>query len=119
VSQTVAVLLVIGLALVAANLPFVFERVLLVLRPPAAGKPFWFRLVELLVWYAAVGLLAYGLESRLGNAFPQRWEFFAITVCLFLVFAYPGFVYRYLRRRHARPEPSGQASPKPSEESHE
>jgi len=57
-------------------------------------------LIELLVLYAIIGLIAYLLESRIGGVFTQGWEFFAVTGCLFLVFAYPGFVVRYLRKRH-------------------
>ena len=50
------------------------------------------------MYYAAVGGLAYFLESHLGNRFPYSWELIAITACIFLVFAFPGFVYRYLRK---------------------
>jgi len=39
------------------------------------------------------------LESRIGNVFPQTWEFYAITACMFVVLAFPGFVLRYLRKR--------------------
>ena len=31
---------------------------------------------------------------------PQGWEFYAITATLFLTLAFPGFVYRYLYKRH-------------------
>jgi hypothetical protein len=41
------------------------------------------------------------LESRIGGVFAQNWEFYAITGCLFLVLAFPGFVLRYLRKRRA------------------
>jgi hypothetical protein len=93
-------IVVIVLALVCANLPFFTERVLGLIAWPGAGKPFWVRLVELFVLYGITGLAAYGLETSLGNVFPQRWEFYAITICLFLVLAFPGFVWRYLRKRH-------------------
>ncbi|HLA39718.1 MAG TPA: DUF2818 family protein, partial [Candidatus Glassbacteria bacterium] len=43
--------------------------------------------------------LAWLVEKNLGPVHPQRWEFYATTACLFLVFAYPGFVYRFLWRR--------------------
>jgi hypothetical protein len=43
--------------------------------------------------------VAYGIESSIGNAFPQGWQFYAVTVCLYLVLGFPGFVHRYLRRR--------------------
>ncbi len=39
------------------------------------------------------------IEARLGQRAPQGWEFYAITAALFLTFAFPGFVYRYLYRR--------------------
>ncbi|GAB3442266.1 DUF2818 family protein [Massilia solisilvae] len=94
--------LVIAVALAAANLPFFNERVFGLL-PWKAGqgrtKPFIVRLLELIVLYFVVGLLARGLESRIGNVFVQTWEFYAITACMFVVLAFPGFVLRYLRKR--------------------
>ena len=39
------------------------------------------------------------LEGKLGDIHKQNWEFYAINASLFVVFAYPGFVYRYLWRR--------------------
>jgi hypothetical protein len=91
--------LVILLAVLAANLPFFSERVFGLLPWRRATKPFWLRLLELFVLYLALGLVASLLEARLGNRFRQTWEFYAVTGCLFIVLAYPGFVHRYLRRR--------------------
>jgi hypothetical protein len=96
--------LVIAVALAAANLPFFNER-LFGLFPlgTAAGKArtkrFVVRLFELIVLYFLVGLLARALESRIGNLFVQTWEFYAVTACMFVVLAFPGFVLRYLRKR--------------------
>ena len=98
---TFSVWLVILLAALAANLPFANERLLAAIPLRRAVKPFWMRLVELAVLYAAVLAVGFFLEGRMGNVFPQRWEFYVITICLFLVLAFPGFVFRYLRRRHA------------------
>jgi hypothetical protein len=95
-----ASIIVIVLALVCANVPFFTERVLGLIAWRAPRKPFWLRAVELLVLYGLTGLVAWALESAIGNVFPQRWEFYAITVCLFLVLAFPGFVWRYLRKSH-------------------
>jgi hypothetical protein len=109
-SQTLAVWLLIALALVSANLPFLNERVFAVFVWRKDGvpavKPFWLRLVELLVFYLIVGVLGFAFESALGNRFTQGWQFYAIALCLFLVLAYPGFVIRYLLKRHppARPD---------------
>lgn len=94
--STAALLL---LALVLANLPFFSERILL-LRAPAAGvKGAGWRLLELLLLYFLAGFAAWLLESRAGQVHAQRWEFYATTACLFMVFAYPGYVWRYLWRR--------------------
>lgn len=97
--------LVIALALVLANLPFFSEYVFgfIPLKPTgpdgARRKHFGWRLLELIVLYFVVGAVAYALESRIGNVFAQTWEFYAITGCLFIVLAFPGFVMRYLRKR--------------------
>jgi hypothetical protein len=46
--------------------------------------------------------LGFVLEARAGQRHPQGWEFYAAGLCLFLTLAFPGFVWRYLRRqRHA------------------
>ncbi len=65
-------------------------------------KSFFDRLLEVLVGYVLVGTLGFALELNLGNAFPQRWEFYAVTLALFLVLGYPGFVWRYMLRRRPR-----------------
>ena len=90
---------VILLALFGANLPFFNERLFAVIPVPMTVKPVWLRLIELLLLYCFVGLIARLLEAQMGNVFPQGWEFYAVTACLFLVLAYPGFVMRYMRRR--------------------
>ncbi len=59
-------------------------------------KSFFDRLIEVLVLYMLIGTLGLGLEANIGNPFAQGWEFYAITLSLFVVLAYPGFVYRYL-----------------------
>ncbi len=87
----------IFVALFAASLPFVSERVFgLISLKSSIEKSFWLRLVELIVLYFLVGALGFFLESNAGNRFEQKWEFFAVTACLFMVLAFPGFVFRYL-----------------------
>ena len=94
--------LLIVLGLFAANLPFANERWFALISTQAFQnkKPFWARLIELILLYFVLGAVGYALESRLGNVFVQTWEFYAITVFLFLVLAFPGFVFRYLRKTH-------------------
>ena len=86
---------------VSANFPFLTESLLGVWRLKQADKPFFIRLLELIVLYFVVLGIARLLESNAGNAFSQGWQFYAVTVCLFLVLAFPGFIFRYLRRRTA------------------
>jgi hypothetical protein len=98
VSQAASIWLVIVAALVAANLPFVSERLFAVVRlrePKSIGL----RLIELVVLYFAVGLLGVLLERRAGQVRSQDWEFYAVTGAMFITFAFPGFVWRYLVHR--------------------
>jgi hypothetical protein len=99
-SLTVSVWFVIVLALLAANLPFVTQRLfgLVALRAP---KSLAIRLGELLVMYFLAGGVGLLLEHRASQIAPQGWEFYAITGALFLTLAFPGFVWRYLVKRSA------------------
>jgi hypothetical protein len=92
-----AVISVLVVALVAANLPFVNQRLFLV-GPARQPKPTFWHVLELLVYAVLVALLGRALESHVGQTAPQRWEFYAIWACVFLTLAFPGFVWRYLRR---------------------
>lgn len=94
-SQTASVWLVVLLALLVANLPFISNRLfgVIALKTP---KNLAVRLAEMVVWYLVAGGLGLYLEHRNGQIAPQGWEFYAITGTLFLTFAFPGFTYRYL-----------------------
>ena len=82
--------------LILANLPWLSERCFFVLQ--CAKKSAWIRLLEWLILYFVIGGIGYLLEQRLmGSAHPQDWEFYAVTLSLFVVFASPGFIYRYIR----------------------
>lgn len=90
--------LLLILAFIAANLPFLVERIFFVAKPKVGGKAFAWRLLELVVLFFVVGGIALLLEGKLGDIHKQGWEFYAVNASLFVVFAYPGFVYRYLWR---------------------
>jgi hypothetical protein len=94
-TQTASVWLVVLLALLLANLPFVNKRLfaLLALKNP---KSLALRLAELFAGYLVVGGFGLYLEQRGGQIAPQGWEFYAITGALFVTFAFPGFTYRHL-----------------------
>ncbi|HZT54820.1 MAG TPA: DUF2818 family protein [Burkholderiaceae bacterium] len=95
--SSAAVWLVLLIAVIAANLPFVNER-LFVVGPSRAPKLIGWRLLELVVLWGATLAIGFALEARAGQVQPQGWEFYAALGFAFLTFAFPGFVWRYLRR---------------------
>ncbi|HTI16112.1 MAG TPA: DUF2818 family protein [Trinickia sp.] len=90
---------VVLVAVFGANVPFLNQRLFAVVPFGAARKNAWIRIGELILLYAGVGLLGFMLEARAGNRFEQGWQFYAITFCLFVVFAFPGFTFQYLVKR--------------------
>ena len=95
-----SVWIIVLLALAAANLPFLTPRFLGVL-PLKSTKNFGVCMAELFLGYFVVGGAGLFLENRAGQIAPQTWEFYAITAALFLTFAFPGFIYRYLLKHPA------------------
>lgn len=104
-TQTAAIWFVLLAALLAANLPFLFQRVLVLGPVPRQGKSLWWHLLELVCGYFVVGGLALWLEQRVGQVAPQTWEFYAVTATLFITLAFPGFVFRYLLHYRRPTEP--------------
>jgi len=94
--------ILVGLIFFAANLPWFSNKFFYMLPIKAYGivkanKNIGWCLLELVVLYFLVGAIAiYAEKSTLGQVSPQDWEFYAVTGCLFLVFAFPGFVYKML-----------------------
>lgn len=95
----------LGLVFFAANLPW-FSSKLFYLIPlqhddqRVENKHLGWCLLELVVLYFAVGGVAwYAERATLGQVSHQDWEFYAVTSCIFLVFAFPGFVYRVLWKK--------------------
>lgn len=85
-----------------ANLPFFSERLFFVVSL-AKKKTILLRMLELVAYYFLAGTLLGAREAaENGSRYVQHWEFFAITMCLFAVFAYPGFVYRHLWSRELK-----------------
>lgn len=97
-NESAAIALTLLALVVFANLPFLTPRVL-VIGPRRPARGFALRLAELLVF----GLLALGLgwffeTQTAGQRHSQGWAFYVTWLCLLLTFAFPGFVWRYLRR---------------------
>ncbi len=96
--ESSAIWLVVVMAVIAANLPFFSDRHFLVL-PMKQMKGWYHRLGEMLVLFLIVGFISRALEARLGQVYPQHWEFYAVSASMFLVLGFPGYVARYLVRR--------------------
>jgi hypothetical protein len=96
-----AVGVVLVVAMLAANAPFLNNRLFLV-GPLRAPKSLVWRLVELLAYATVVALVGRAIEGQLGQVVGQRWEFYAVGALTFLTLAFPGFVWRYLRRGAVR-----------------
>ena len=100
-SQSIVIGLWLGLAVIAANLPWLSERWLFIFaRPDRRAKPFWLRLIEWGLLYGLIAGMGFGFEYKTaGTVHAQDWEFYVVTLCLFAVSALPGFIYRYQLRR--------------------
>jgi hypothetical protein len=85
------------LALLLANAPFVFSR-FLGLGANKTQKPAWL-VLELLLAYGIFVVLGRAIEAYFGQNAPQAWQFYAVSLCLFLCMAFPGFVWRYLLKK--------------------
>ncbi|MDO5667844.1 MAG: DUF2818 family protein [Alcaligenaceae bacterium] len=59
-------------------------------------KIFAVRIFELLGFFFFVGGIGFVIEGFYANAHSQQWQFYAIALCLYIVLAYPGFVFRHL-----------------------
>jgi len=97
---SLAVWLVTLTAVAAANAPYLSERPLW-FGPRRGAKSGWWRLLELALMAVVTWAVGTALEVRIGQRAPQGWEFYAAGLCLFVTLGFPGFVWRYLRRRAA------------------
>ncbi len=88
-------LLVLFLFFIFANLPWISSR-FLVFFPVKKEKSIFIRLLELgLYYFTSLGSARWVEHHYSGVIAPQQWEFYVITLCLFLVLSVPGLVYRY------------------------
>ncbi len=93
-------IIVLLLAFLIANLPWFSEKLFFIYsfkKQPHDDKHLGWRLLELVVYYFIAGAIGlYAEYKTMGQLASQQWEFYAVTGCLFLVFTFPGFVYRIL-----------------------
>lgn len=82
----------------AANTPFLSHRLML-LGPRVGAKAGRLIALECAASYLLLALVAIAMEyQRYGAVHRQDWRFFPVTVGLFMIFAFPGFAWRYLGR---------------------
>lgn len=92
----------LGIMFLAANLPWFSDKLfyMVPLKTTNKTKNLGWCFLELVILYFLVGALAvYAEHATFGQVSPQGWEFYAVTSFLFLVFAFPGFVYKVLWKK--------------------
>lgn len=100
------------LATQAGNLPYMIAAVVLlglalyvpgsVVTPSVPVKHVSTRLLEVLAGYFVVGAIGFAIEANYANPSAKNWEFYTIAACLYVVLAYPGFVWRHLMKHPVR-----------------
>lgn len=89
--------IILLLAFIAANLPWFSDRLFYVIPLKGNVKNLAWCLFELIILYLIMGGVSFYTEhSVFGQISTQGWEFYTVTFSLFLVFAFPGFIYRTL-----------------------
>tara|TARA_B110000967_G_C18802361_1_gene519191 strand:- start:755 stop:1033 length:279 start_codon:yes stop_codon:yes gene_type:complete len=87
------IFLIILSALLLANLPWLTNNFLFFIQKPKKSNFFIF--FELIVFYFIFGIFLLFIEKQtMGNIHNQGWEFYIITFFLFLVFSFPGLIYK-------------------------
>ena len=93
--MTQAIWLLLVLAVVLANIPFILaNRMFVFIKVPE--KNFATTLSEWFLYFLITGMFAFLLENKsMGEVATQDWEFYTVVLFLFMIFAFPGFIYRY------------------------
>ncbi|HCK04390.1 MAG: DUF2818 family protein [Methylophilales bacterium] len=77
-----------------ANIPWLSNN-LFVFFPMSKPKSISIIMLEVIVFYFFLGGFFVFIEKQVvGNIHSQEWEFYIITFFLFLVFSFPGFIYK-------------------------
>lgn len=91
-----AVWVLLVTAIVLANIPWLLTQRVLIFIPLPKPKSIWLNLVEWFFYFLLTGVFAYLLEQKaMGHIQPQDWEFYVVTLFMFAIFSFPGFIYRY------------------------
>jgi heme/copper-type cytochrome/quinol oxidase subunit 3 len=63
------------------------------------AKPLWVTLLESLALYSAVFAVMFAIEAQRGERASQAWQFWAITLCLWIVLSFPAAAWFKLRKQ--------------------
>ena len=92
------IFLIIFSAIFFANLPWATNQFLIFFKRPKKNKALI--IIELIVFYFIFGGFLLFIEKQIiGNTHKQEGEFYAITFFLFIVFSFPGFIYRVIWKK--------------------
>ena len=94
---TTGIVLLAGFVL--ASLPMVGERSFFSIPLFKLNKKPWLRMVEFLLAYAVWIAIGKAFEAQARQVAKQGWEFYVVTLLLFVIAAFPVFAWRYLWRR--------------------
>ena len=90
--------LIIISSLFLANIPWMTNSFFLIFKPIKKG--FFLIFAELVIFYFLIGGFFMLIEKEnIGNIHKQEWEFYVITFCLFIVFSFPGFIYKVIWKK--------------------
>lgn len=93
-------IIILSLVFFAANLPWFSQKLFYVMPLKNNTKNLAWCLLELVILYLIVGGISFYAEYvTFGQVSPQGWEFYTVTFSLFLVFAFPGFIYKVLWKK--------------------
>jgi hypothetical protein len=91
-----AVWVLLFTAIVLANIPWIIGNRLFIFVNLNRQKTFIMGVIEWFIYFLIMGGLAFLLEkTAMGNIASQEWEFYVVNLFLFMIFAFPGFIYRY------------------------
>ncbi len=89
--------ILILITITMANLPWMFDNFLFIKKFPSQKKPFFWALFEVVILYFVNGSIALLTELKvIGHIQTQAWEFYVVTFFLFIVFSFPGFIFKKL-----------------------
>ncbi|BBN59967.1 DUF2818 family protein [Hydrogenovibrio marinus] len=90
-----AVWILLSTAIVLANVPWILQNKLFVFIT-VPTKSIWINLAEWFLYFLIMGGFSYLLQNKvMGHVKEQGWEFYVVTLFMFAIFAFPGFIYRY------------------------